>query len=232
MSYILDALKKAESERKLGSVPNIYAVPIPGAAAHPEATWRRRLPWILVALMFVGFLAGVAALRPWRQEPPANTKPLATASTPEPVLEKAQANADVIKPAAIEHVPVPAEAKAAPAARADKSSNSTPAVPASAVATAPATSDDHHDQRKQGNSDASLSIVGTQQDLPENIRRELPTVAITGYIYADNPADRSVLIDKRLLHEGDQIGPDLVLEKMAPKSAILNYKGYRYRIAF
>ena len=74
--------------------------------------------------------------------------------------------------------------------------------------------------------------AGTIRDLPEAIQRELPPVTITGYLYARNPADRSALINKKLLHEGESVAPDLVLEKLTPKGAVLNYKGYHYRISY
>ena len=74
--------------------------------------------------------------------------------------------------------------------------------------------------------------AGTVQDLPAAIQRELPPVTITGYLYARNPADRSAVINKKLLHEGESIAPDLVLDKLTPKGAVLNYKGYRYRISY
>ena len=40
MSYILDALRRAEAERGRGGVPGLHsqAVPVPGAAPVPERT--------------------------------------------------------------------------------------------------------------------------------------------------------------------------------------------------
>ena len=74
--------------------------------------------------------------------------------------------------------------------------------------------------------------IGSVRDLPQNIQAELPAIVVNGYIYAKTPSDRSVLMNQKLLHEGDQVAPGLVLEKMLPKGAILSYKGYRYRVAF
>jgi general secretion pathway protein B len=74
--------------------------------------------------------------------------------------------------------------------------------------------------------------IGTVRDLPQNIQAELPAIVVNGYIYAKTPSDRSVLMNQKLLHEGDQVAPGLVLEKMLPKAAILNYRGYRFRVAF
>jgi general secretion pathway protein B len=74
--------------------------------------------------------------------------------------------------------------------------------------------------------------IATLRELPENIQREIPTLTIGGYIYSGNQSERSVLINKRLLHEGEEVAPGLVLEKMLPKEAVLSYKGHRYRISY
>ena len=70
------------------------------------------------------------------------------------------------------------------------------------------------------------------RDLPEPIQRQIPAVAIGGYIYSKNPADRLLLIDKVLRHEGEELAPGLVLEKLQPKGAIFSFKGYRYRVPY
>jgi general secretion pathway protein B len=72
--------------------------------------------------------------------------------------------------------------------------------------------------------------VRTLAELPEAVRRELPKVVFGGYMYSPNPADRLILVDKILRSEGDEVAPGLKLEKLLPKSAVLKYKGYRYRV--
>jgi general secretion pathway protein B len=73
---------------------------------------------------------------------------------------------------------------------------------------------------------------GSLAELPESIQREVPRVTFGGYIYSPNPADRLLLVDKTLRHEGEEVAPGLVLEKLLPKAAVMNYKGYRYRVAY
>ena len=51
-------------------------------------------------------------------------------------------------------------------------------------------------------------------------------------MYSKNPADRLLLIDKTLRHEGEEVAPGLVLEKLLPKAAVMNFKGYRYRVPY
>lgn len=72
----------------------------------------------------------------------------------------------------------------------------------------------------------------TLRELPEAIQREVPNVAIGGYIYSRNPADRLLLIDKILRKEGEEVAPGLVLEKLMPKAAVMNYRGTRYRVPY
>ncbi|HAT29452.1 MAG TPA: hypothetical protein DCW29_00950, partial [Janthinobacterium sp.] len=79
---------------------------------------------------------------------------------------------------------------------------------------------------------AAEEVVPGLRDLPEPIQRQIPALALGGYIYSKNPADRLVLIDKVLRHEGEEVAPGLVLEKLQAKAAIFNFKGYHYRIAY
>jgi len=74
--------------------------------------------------------------------------------------------------------------------------------------------------------------VATLRELPPQIQREIPAMTVGGYIYSGNKADRSVLINNRLMREGDEVAPGLVLEKMMPNGMVLNYKGYRYRAGY
>ena len=57
-------------------------------------------------------------------------------------------------------------------------------------------------------------------------------MTIGGYIYSGSRADRSVLINNRLLREGDEIAPGFMLEQMMPNGMVLSYKGYRYRTSY
>ncbi|MCA1246964.1 general secretion pathway protein GspB [Massilia sp. MS-15] len=64
------------------------------------------------------------------------------------------------------------------------------------------------------------------------MQREIPKVTFGGYIYSPNPAERLLLVDKMLRREGEEVAPGLVLERLLPKAAILNYRGYRYRVGY
>lgn len=271
MSYILDALKKAESERKLGSVPNVHAQSVPVAASETgSSVWSRASTWIvLIALTItVGVLAW---LKPWQAVPASDTgvslpdqspskiedaeskspsvqQPLSAApgSVAEPAgdasppvtgsaLPPVAGNAELAVMAPPANAVLPAEAlPAEPAkpkirpkfARKSKENkqaqSATPSRPVSATEQEPVPASDSPPETR----------VATLRELPENIQREIPAFTISGYIYSGNQSERSILVNKRLLHEGDEVAPGLVLEKMLPKEAVLSYKGNRYRISY
>lgn len=79
---------------------------------------------------------------------------------------------------------------------------------------------------------SSDTATPTPRELPEQIQRELPNLVIGGYIYSDNPRERQLLVNRRLLHEGEEAAPGVTLEKMTPRAAVFNYRGYRYRMAY
>ncbi len=68
--------------------------------------------------------------------------------------------------------------------------------------------------------------------LPESLRRELPPLVAGGAMYSDTPANRMLIINGQLWHEGDKVTPDVTLEQIKLKGAILSYKGQRFSINF
>jgi general secretion pathway protein B len=74
--------------------------------------------------------------------------------------------------------------------------------------------------------------VYTREQLPENIRAELPQFAVGGSIYSNNAAERSVIINGRIYRENDRLTADLTLEEIRLRGAVLRYKGYRFEVGF
>lgn len=69
-------------------------------------------------------------------------------------------------------------------------------------------------------------------ELPEDVKRALPRLSVGGSIYSDNPASRFVIINGQVFHENDKLAPDLTLEQIRLKLAVLRYKDVRFRIMF
>jgi general secretion pathway protein B len=216
MSYILEALKKAQAERQLGALPTIHAAPfqagMPGIAGAPARTplWLAlSVPALLVLL----------ALLIWRQ-PWHSTAPALAAAAPVPVAVSAPPVAPVPAAASAPRAaPVPAASAplAAAPVRATPVPDARPGHPLQAAA------------RPMPPAQAADDGVLSLRDLPEPIQRQIPPIALGGYIYSRNPADRLLLIDNVLRHEGEEVAPGLTLEKLESKAAVFSFKGYRYR---
>ena len=206
MSYILEALKKSQAERQLGSAPTLLAVPV-GAAPASDAA-RRPPAWSALFAVAVA----LALLAWWFQSSavaPVARSQMQLAAVPAPL------------PAALPAAPpaVAAAVAAAPPLAVVPSSVPLPKPKPAPAPTSPAAAPEEEQ-------------LPSLRDLPEPIQHAVPPLVFGGYMYSTNPADRLLLIDKALRHEGEEVAPGLVLEKLLPKEAVMNYKGYRYRIPY
>ncbi len=249
MSYILDALRRADSERERGAVPGLYAqqdtldtADAPPARSHPVLVGAV----VVLLLAVVGLLgwnwlrmdapeAVVAAQAPPPPVPdPTVAGPAlgvspapepATAASPAPRGEPVRsaprterAKAPPAPPARQDTAAEPARTATSRAAD-DRAPAKVPAAPGSVLTPAPA--EPARDER-----------VYALDELPPNIRRELPQLSIGGASYSENAASRMLIINGQVFHERDKLAPNLLLERISLKSAVLDYKGYRYRISY
>ena len=214
MSYILDALRRADAERDRGRVPGIHAQVPPPAADDPAPRRGGASPWRWIALgAGLGLLVVFAAWWWLGRETAPAMPPVATMNPPPPIPQPEA------RPMPPPGAPLPPPTTAAA---------SRPALPASAPAGAlPAAAGTPGASAPQG----AARIYG-RHELPDEIRRQLPAVTIGGSIYSPNPANRFVVINGQVVHEGGTIGPDHVLESIRLKSAVLRFQGYRYELLF
>lgn len=238
MSYILDALRRAnaERERERGAAPSIHAASagLGTAVADAEDDERApRWPWAVGALVVAG--AAVVWWAPWRSPVaptppnPVVPRPVAQAGVDQPAVPSPAAGppasaAQVTPPPVV--VPVmpppapPAAPPAPPPAAAPRPAPAPPAAPTPAPAPVPAAPP------------AAPARVYAVHELPDDVRRSLPVLSIGGSIYADAPRDRLLILGGRLFHEGEQPAPGLTIERIKPRGAEFSFKGYRYEVPF
>ena len=200
MSYILQALKKAEAERGLGRVPRLET-PAPLASA-PGSSAVRWWPWVASACLASAALA--AAMWWWWPAPSAvqsvPIRPAAPAAAVAPVQVAppvAAASLPVLRPAPPSVNPVAIVITPAP-------------VPAPAAAQAP----------------PPPAPAPPLQPWPTG--PGWPSLSVSGSVYADEPAQRLLIVNGQVLREGDAASADLTLVSIGPKSAVLRYKGATY----
>ncbi|MDY0964959.1 general secretion pathway protein GspB [Massilia sp. CFBP9026] len=229
MSYILEALKKAQAERQLGNAPTIHAPPPMYAAPDRDQGGNRRN---LVIGLGLGVLVAAGALL-WVRHGGEQPVRLATApvSTPAPAPAPAP-TAVAVPPVAPAPVPVPAPTPAPAPAPREAAPGATKPAPSPAKVAEPAPPPVRVAEAPVSVTPAGEDNLRTLQQLPEAVRREIPQVSFGGYIYSPTPGESLLLVDKMLRREGEEVAPGLVLERLMPKAAVMNYRGTRYRVAY
>lgn len=212
MSFILDALKKAESERSRNSGPVLMDVRI--------APSRQRLPlwaWVLGCVLLAN-LAGVAWLL--LRKPPAApaaaaavvTAPAAPAApSPAPPAPAILPPAPTLQPAVIEQVAVQSPTAAVPL----PTGLLPPVVRPAPAPIAPAVSSPRIDN------------LPTMQDLVAQ-GVSLPALQLNLHVYDEVPANRYVLMNSRRLREGDEVADGIRVESIVPRGVILGGRGRRF----
>ena len=228
MSLILDALRRADSERERGSVPGLHSQPVPPLSM--EQAPRRRSghwPWVVVSVA-VGLVLASAWFFLHRETangaggfaakaPLTAAAPVAAAErTPPSVPVDTQVSRPSETPQVAEPAPWPTAERKAP------QTNVAAALPSAQASVA---AEPHPAPSVE-------APVYTREQLPENVRAQLPQLAVGGSIYSSDAASRSVIINGRIYRENDRLTSDLLLEQIKLKAAVLKFKGYRFEIEF
>lgn len=232
MSYILEALKKSEMERTRGTAPTLHAIHAEPFLQERKGVWLYALAaCVLVATVIIGWQ------RPWQIEhnatgemtpsraasviPPriAPQTPVDVKPVHPPIVARQETPAQVSQttklkiepPAAKAHLPVSENQVKAPTPVAS-------AAPSRSKAETPAQYVSHQD-------------FIDFSELPAAIQQALNKLVVTGYVGSpDDPSGQMIVIENRLLREGDEVSPNLKLEQIAAGKAVFGYKGYHFRI--
>lgn len=180
MSYILDALNKAEKDRQQNT-PDLterqHRTTSPTTPEKNNKIWILGLVFMVVLWVMWFVFSPEETIAPVIQTTPQAAQPTAhitTIPSPKPIV------AEVIKPVET--------AKLVP---------------------------NHSVEENMPN------IMG----LDENIRRQLPSIQISAHVFGENADKRMVIINNKVLHEGDYLGEQLQLTAITQNGIILNFQG-------
>lgn len=217
MSYILDALRRADADRRRGQAPALQqvAAPLnmaPGGGASATPPWRPRL----AALAALALLALAATTAWWwfgrgPSEQPA-TAP--TVAAPAPAASPAVGMAPAAPAAPVVATPAPVTTPARPRARPAPAEARTP-VPAAAQAAA----------------STALPRPIAASALPEPQRSAVAQLAFGGAVQSQDRGQSFVLLAGQLVREGDTLAPGIVLERIGARTLLLRVEGRAVEVA-
>lgn len=254
MSFILDALKKSESDRQRHSGPALYEVRV----APPRSRWPA---WAIAlgALLAVNLLvicwlmlrtpqpSPAVAVQATAPQPPASTG----ASSPQPA--QATGREPAVEQGAMSFAPPPGRASNA---------RSLPASPLPLASRAPAAGFPVEDEPLLDEDEPLVADINPEDYLPavpppagasgtqvassfEGVRRGtvsglptyqdvaptlsgLPELRLDLHVYADDPQSRFVFLNMRRMREGDALPEGVQLESITADGAVLSYRGTRF----
>jgi len=247
VSYILDALKKLEKERRRGRIPGLSEQD--SVVYHSQR--RSVLPYVMIAV----FVLSAALLIWWflPKQPKEAVVPAAPSSLPLAApsglpLAAPSMNQDVKRPE-MKASDAPLSSNAA-----EPSSVSRPPVspPARKIlqeeaqkTTSLTNSEPKAENEKQKNNEASRQEKKPEvaaeplpdkklyklSELPPSVRDSLPGFLITAFLYSDSPSGRMARINERIMREGQELEPGIRIEEIVSDGVILSYKKFRFFVS-
>lgn len=220
MSYILDALKKSDQERQQGASPNLHSThgPIIGQRRNSSSIFKQQ-PFLLVSggvVLLCAFLGIFFFLqhRFFSEQDATKTPDTALLSTvPQTATTTSLtqvANQDSEKNGtSSQKVAVIEKNKVAFSTTGDES---TPDPPTSITAKAAQTS------------------VPLLEDLPAALQKEIPHLKFAGHTYSKKPSQRIIIINGKILREGDMITPSTFLQEITWEGVTIESNSVRFRV--
>jgi general secretion pathway protein B len=258
MSFILDALKKSESDRQRQTSPALFEVKV-------AAPRRRFPPWPLVLGVLLGVNVLVLSWVLLRRQEPAPTAsaaapaaaPLA-ASTPAPAAATAATTpptANGVQPGTVmvpTTVYVPMQVENPPGSQSIvPASQAAPPAAVTAAGTPPLGDEPRLQDHEQAvppdydTRDYRPAITPQQASAIAAARRngelpsrddvvaqgsQVPDVRLDLHVYDANPANRFVFINMRKLKEGETLPEGVRVEQITPTGVELSFHGKRFTL--
>jgi len=226
MSYILEALKMSEQTRRQ-RVDGLQYSLLPAVEEGMAPRQFRPYVWLAGALL----INAVALLLWWRPTPPppASTEIQVQKALPEPArpVSSPPANIAIKAPE-----PLPA-LQPTPLPVAPPVITGVAPPPQAPVATTPAAERVKHLEAKpRASAPAKIPEATAKADntdgMAANLMKQLPPINVAGYIH-DTDSNRLVMVNDRLLREGEELAPGLKLEKILDDGLVFNFKGHRFK---
>jgi len=233
MSYILEALKKADQEHFLGSVPDLGT---PQEVKHAQPRSYRWL-WVVVTLLSVNAVLVVMLLKdkdtevtksPVTEQVQVPIEPQTTqvnepvvqaiqqtseariSSAPAPIITTPPINEPILSSGGVVVLPEPAYLQ-----------NSEPAtLPEEAL-----------DIQMEGTTTATdNSQLQGWFELPKEFRNKIDLPRLDVHVYSEEPQGRFIMVNLKKYREGETLPNGLMLEEILADGMVMSYQGERFRV--
>ena len=212
MSFILDALKKADKNRQQGHVDRPVRHRVIRFSSQQKFRWRRWVSLgVVLVVLTVAWLAFIDAKRQVEGDLAPSDPPNQVLTSDNPV-----------------DAPIPQMFQKRPGT--NKVTESRSALLADRAV-------DKHTVEVQ--SEPVLASIGPDrsdagwplyQDLSAELKNRLPDLTITLHFYTDQPERRLVRINNQLLHEGDRLDEEIRIETITATGVRVNCDGIRFEL--
>lgn len=209
MSYLVDALRKAEHERHQGASSNVAA--LAGRLPQKNHAGPGITGWVVLLLVACNLL--LFAYLFWPRADAGNSK--SVQSTP------FVATTVVGETRPSPQGSVPAAATGRPSSRSVASAAPAPDTPPVAVESRSVTST--ASPANKGRSNGTRRVAAESVDVPE--------VSIHGHLYSGNPAESFILVNGRIYHEGEHLPNGVTVVRIEREGALLSYRGRRFHVS-
>lgn len=227
MSYILDALKKATTEREHqhGNIPDLSAQPARGQPKHDSASKVGLLPgkWLMTAAVILAASVVIAFF--WRvlfQSAPVQALPLSVPAERVMVTAPSAPSPPLNPSAAVAAAAVPTMPPPLPLVLSKSGDLAT-------TANVPRT------QRASANVPPIAPLAGTtstQNFSYPSLPDTAPKLLVSGSTYSENAAHRILIVNGQVLREGESSATGIKIEKIGARAAVLQYEGTLFSLRY
>ena len=252
MSYILDALKKSDQERRQGEIPTLESDHAVLIAVQQQRSARQKK--ILLLLFPACLLVLAVGLWQWRSQsevprlikktiPEEQTAAVMELTSQPPPPTAGQNVPDQVHepaPAPAPQATVPAqEPPPLPPAPVRKGTTTVPVTIAELTVVPPAAENQVAPRPQAGQSPSPTPAETTNEpdnnppllkELPVEQQKIIPDIRMAGHVYAEEPARRMIMINNKIVREGERIGDKLKLVRITWDGVILSHNNTEFQI--
>jgi len=201
MSFILDALKKSESERQRQDAPGIASIAQTG-----RQQGKPRWPWLVVGLLAINLVVLAVIMMP--PEPSPEGSAAEVTETAMPADSSPGSFSEIVKEAKRATPNPPPASMATPR----------PETPVEEFAATP----------EPAPTQAMTEGLPTFNDLRASGQLQLPDMHLDIHVYSGRPADRFVFVNMSKYKESATLSEGPRVSEIVPDGVVLDYMGQRF----